>query len=131
MQVMNRVSSINRLNVSQKQTKTLLIRAVDFIRVQNDANGETLNQKQTSLTEEEWRSDGKSDGGFGRKVDLDFGRSSDRHRNSDRQLTCACCEAVFRQRGTLNRHVKTVHDKTREFTCGECGKAFGRMTHLR
>ena len=46
-------------------------------------------------------------------------------------LSCSSCAALFRQRGSLNRHVKTVHHKKREFQCGNCGKAFGRLAHLR
>ena len=56
-----------------------------------------------------------------------------RKHNSDHQ--CDKCEMTFNTVKRLERHIKHVHDKIKEFICDTCGKAFqsrGNLTlHIR
>ncbi|XP_029008158.1 zinc finger protein 26-like isoform X1 [Betta splendens] len=50
-------------------------------------------------------------------------------------LTCLACEKQFRDKATLVNHLK-LHKKVqqsspRSLICGDCGKVFGRMYHLK
>lgn len=40
-----------------------------------------------------------------------------------RQYSCDACAATFKQRGALNRHVRSVHVQVR-YPCAICGKKF-------
>ena len=44
---------------------------------------------------------------------------------------CDSCPRSFLYGATLNQHVATVHDNTRDFKCQLCNRAFGRDFHLR
>ncbi len=43
---------------------------------------------------------------------------------------CTRCNARFKARGDLARHVLTVHEGKKVYTCTECGKTFGHSGHL-
>ena len=45
-------------------------------------------------------------------------------------FTCEYCDKEFGQRGTMNRHINTLHLKTKDFKCGQCEKEFGQKRHL-
>jgi hypothetical protein len=38
--------------------------------------------------------------------------------------TCPVCKKIFRDKGKLNRHVRSVHEKSTKVKCKECGKLF-------
>ena len=43
---------------------------------------------------------------------------------------CNLCESSFPREDTLKRHIKTVHENFRPYTCEECGKNFKLLQHL-
>ena len=43
---------------------------------------------------------------------------------------CNMCHLKFRDRGTLNRHVKCVHNKIKDYKCEKCDRAFSRKGNL-
>ena len=44
--------------------------------------------------------------------------------------TCNICHKTFGMKSDLNRHVKSVHDKIKDFNCDQCDKAFGQNGNL-
>ena len=48
---------------------------------------------------------------------------------------CLQCTSAFGQAGTLARHIRTVHEKHRDYACSHCDAAFGQAgtlaTHIR
>ncbi|KAK2817287.1 hypothetical protein Q5P01_025478 [Channa striata] len=49
-------------------------------------------------------------------------------------LTCLACDKQFKDKATLVSHLKLhkkVHSSPQSLTCGDCGKVFGRMYHLK
>lgn len=61
-------------------------------------------------------------------------RTHNRKNTTDTTVTkphcCTRCDARFKARGDLARHVLTVHEGKKVYTCGECGKTFGHSGHL-
>ena len=45
-------------------------------------------------------------------------------------FTCETCQKSFSQKCSLNRHIKTVHDKIKDFECQICIKRFSTKTDL-
>lgn len=50
--------------------------------------------------------------------------------DAERKHACSRCNARFKMRGDMQRHQRLVHDKTKNFVCDTCGKAFGHSGHL-
>lgn len=54
--------------------------------------------------------------------------------SSDRPFRCSQCDRAFRERGNLNKHVLSVHQKQKSHTCAQCGKSFafrdGLLRHI-
>lgn len=52
----------------------------------------------------------------------------------DRPYKCGHCERAFRERGNLNKHVMSVHQKQKSFSCHICPKSFafkdGLLRHI-
>lgn len=49
-------------------------------------------------------------------------------------LTCLACDKLFKDKATLVSHLKLhkkVQSSSRNLVCGDCGKVFGRMYHLK
>ncbi|KAM4594452.1 uncharacterized protein V3H82_001265 isoform 1-T3 [Fundulus diaphanus] len=49
-------------------------------------------------------------------------------------LTCLACNKQFKEKATLEKHLKlhkAVQPGPRSLTCGDCGKEFGRQYHLK
>lgn len=44
--------------------------------------------------------------------------------------TCKFCEKTFSTISVLNRHIRTVHEKIREYSCDLCDKSFQHKSHL-
>ena len=59
---------------------------------------------------------------------LDFNESQ----NEDGNVQCNCekCKKTFYDKGTLKKHIRSVHEKVRH-TCEVCGKTFSQKGHLR
>lgn len=50
--------------------------------------------------------------------------------DESRKHECTKCDARFKMRGDLLRHVRTVHERKKSYTCTTCGKMFGHSGHL-
>lgn len=46
------------------------------------------------------------------------------------QYDCPQCEATFRRRSDMNRHVRVVHEKQRPFACPTCQNRFGEKSNM-
>lgn len=51
------------------------------------------------------------------------------HENT-REHECSICSQTFAQRGHLNAHVKLTHHRIYDYMCSECGKGFGNKSKL-
>ncbi|XP_062533593.1 zinc finger protein OZF-like isoform X4 [Armigeres subalbatus] len=51
--------------------------------------------------------------------------------SGERPFPCPHCEQTFRITQGLNRHVREVHEKVRNYSCEECGKCFGNSRNLK
>ena len=49
----------------------------------------------------------------------------------DAEIICDICHKKFTNKFSLNRHVKTIHEKKEEFACMKCQKNFKEMHHLK
>ena len=49
----------------------------------------------------------------------------------DAEIICDICHKKFTNKFSLNRHVKTIHEKKEDFTCMKCQKNFKEMHHLK
>lgn len=49
---------------------------------------------------------------------------------SDKRHSCSHCDARFKMRGDLLRHIRTVHEGKKRYQCTYCSKAFGHSGHL-
>ena len=47
-----------------------------------------------------------------------------------RPYSCQTCGKAFKQKQSLEKHVKAVHDDVRDFKCERCGKAFHSKSNL-
>jgi len=47
------------------------------------------------------------------------------------QFNCDHCDKTFGQKGTLNRHINTVHLKQKNFKCEQCEYTCGQKDHLK
>ena len=43
------------------------------------------------------------------------------------EIICDTCHKIFTNKFSLNRHVKTMHEKKEDFTCMKCQKNFKEM----
>eukprot|EP00186_Timspurckia_oligopyrenoides_P005046 CAMPEP_0182441520 /NCGR_PEP_ID=MMETSP1172-20130603/497_1 /TAXON_ID=708627 /ORGANISM="Timspurckia oligopyrenoides, Strain CCMP3278" /LENGTH=268 /DNA_ID=CAMNT_0024635863 /DNA_START=394 /DNA_END=1200 /DNA_ORIENTATION=- len=50
--------------------------------------------------------------------------------HAKRRISCQFCAKSFGQSGDLNIHIRTVHEKQRPFKCESCGAAFGRRSQM-
>ena len=48
-----------------------------------------------------------------------------------RDYKCPHCAATFGQKGDLNKHVRTVHEKRRDHACPHCAATFGHAGNLK
>ena len=48
-----------------------------------------------------------------------------------RPHACVCCPAAFGWASHLRTHVRTVHEKRRDYLCPHCTAAFGQATNLK
>lgn len=46
-------------------------------------------------------------------------------------IDCSKCTKKFRDKSTLNKHIKAVHEQMKPFSCVTCGKKFKRRNHLK
>ena len=46
------------------------------------------------------------------------------------KFKCDICDANFQQKGTLNTHVKTIHEGKKKFKCDICSSKFGQKGNL-
>ena len=46
-------------------------------------------------------------------------------------VKCEFCDKIFSQKGSLKRHMETVHQKLKPHKCEECGEAFSRKYSLK
>jgi uncharacterized Zn-finger protein len=44
---------------------------------------------------------------------------------------CLTCGKEFTQKGNMQKHVRTVHEKRQDFACPLCGKKFGEAGHMK
>uniref|UniRef100_A0A7N8XI02 Zinc finger protein 14-like n=1 Tax=Mastacembelus armatus TaxID=205130 RepID=A0A7N8XI02_9TELE len=54
--------------------------------------------------------------------------------HADEGLTCLACDKQFKEKSALANHLKLhkkVDSNPRSLVCGDCGKVFGRMYHLK
>ncbi|KXJ70479.1 hypothetical protein RP20_CCG023427 [Aedes albopictus] len=51
--------------------------------------------------------------------------------SGERPFACPHCEQTFRISQGLNRHVREVHQKVRNYSCEVCGKRFGNGRNLK
>ena len=49
----------------------------------------------------------------------------------DAEIICDICHKKFTNKFSLNRHVKTIHEKKEDFACMKCQKNFKEMQHLK
>ena len=49
----------------------------------------------------------------------------------DAEIICDICHKKFTNKFSLNRHVKTIHEKKEDFACMKCQKNFNEMHHLK
>ncbi|PXF42271.1 B-cell lymphoma 6 protein-like [Gracilariopsis chorda] len=49
---------------------------------------------------------------------------------SGKRHSCSHCNARFKMRGDLLRHIRTVHEGKKRYQCTYCSKAFGHSGHL-
>ena len=49
----------------------------------------------------------------------------------DAEIICDICHKKFTNKFSLNRHVKTIHEKKEDFACLKCQKNFQEMHHLK
>ena len=49
----------------------------------------------------------------------------------ERVHECPRCPAAFQNPSNLKRHVRTVHEKRRDYQCPQCAAAFGAASELR
>lgn len=49
---------------------------------------------------------------------------------SSGQYSCHLCEANFKRRSDMNRHVRVVHEKQRPFQCPQCLQRFGEKSNM-
>ena len=47
------------------------------------------------------------------------------------EIVCVICHKKFTNKFSLNRHVKTIHEKKEDFSCMKCLKNFKEMHHLK
>ena len=47
------------------------------------------------------------------------------------EIICDICHKKFTNKFSLNRHVKTIHEKKEDFACMKCQKNFKEMHHLK
>ena len=48
-----------------------------------------------------------------------------------KQFQCEICNANFGRKGTLDRHVGTVHEGKKQFKCDICNGSFGQKAALK
>ena len=56
------------------------------------------------------------------------------HQNSNdlkKSYLCSICQAAFKKRHTLKKHISVVHEKEKPHLCNECGKSFGFANNLK
>ena len=53
-----------------------------------------------------------------------FENNQNRQNKSSPVFECSICDANFKQRGKLNRHISTVHEKKKPFKCSICDYSF-------
>ena len=49
----------------------------------------------------------------------------------DAEIICDICHKKFTNKFSLNRLVKTIHEKKEDFACMKCQKNFKEMHHLK
>lgn len=45
-------------------------------------------------------------------------------------FACPQCDATFRRRSDMNRHIRVVHEKRRPFECPKCNNKFGEKSNM-
>ena len=53
------------------------------------------------------------------------------HTASKVQIMCTICLKTFTQKGHLEIHVQTIHEKIKKFSCLKCDRKFKRSHHLK
>ena len=48
------------------------------------------------------------------------------HHVVEKQLKCDICKSVFKTKETLKRHIQTVHEGKKPFTCKICDTSFAK-----
>ena len=46
------------------------------------------------------------------------------------RFQCLDCDAVFKRKDHLKRHIKSIHDNIQEYSCSLCSKKFQRKDIL-
>ena len=59
-----------------------------------------------------------------------FEGNQNRQNKSSPVLECSICDANFTQRGKLNRHISTVHEKKKPFKCSICDCSFSSKHYM-
>uniref|UniRef100_A0A1B0D259 Uncharacterized protein n=1 Tax=Phlebotomus papatasi TaxID=29031 RepID=A0A1B0D259_PHLPP len=64
------------------------------------------------------------------KKNLKNGYQLDQHNRKHQGIPCICqfCQVEFSDRANLNRHIRTVHEKRRDYVCNICEKSFSQST---